>query len=434
MAHSILAFLSDTAAAASVTLLLDAAVKGAAVLLGVGLIALTMRRASAAARHLVWTTGLVGLLMLPLISAVTPKWEVLPDWLRPESLTTEVADDRETERSAGRASPSQSLPSPVDSALALNAAASLHSDVATTGSTDAETGMTMGNGPLAVDSNASGARSWLNWAVGLCVFGTAGLLLRMGLSRIILGRVAHAASPVEEGPIRDLLVAICRRYAIRRDVRVYVTEERDLPMTWGFFRHRILLPADAAEWPPGRLEAVLLHELAHVKRCDTITHVIGQVACALYWFNPLVWLAAWRIHVERERACDDLVVASGVKASDYAEHLLRIIGLCRRRRTVPCTAVAMAKASRLEGRLLAILNERVNRAAATRGFFTAVFVTGLVGLIVVSMLRAQDRRDVADSARFGETVELIVSDDSGATPSGIARRGSRPRVDGGERL
>ena len=75
------------------------------------------------------------------------------------------------------------------------------------------------------------------------------------------------------------------------------------------------MPEDANRWPLERLRIVLLHELAHVKRRDCLTHVVAQLACALHWFNPLAWIAARHIRTERERACDDLVLACGTRGS-----------------------------------------------------------------------------------------------------------------------
>ena len=90
-----------------------------------------------------------------------------------------------------------------------------------------------------------------------------------------------------------------------------------MPMTWGCLPAvgplpgagaRVLLPAEAEEWPEDRRRAVLLHELAHVKRRDCLSQLIAQLACAVHWFNPLIWLAGHRMLVERERACDDLAL------------------------------------------------------------------------------------------------------------------------------
>ena len=102
--------------------------------------------------------------------------------------------------------------------------------------------------------------------------------------------------------------------------------KRTMPMTWGLWRTRLLLPAQAAEWPAEQRRAVLLHELGMAKRRDCLTQLGRGCAFALYWFNPLVWVAWRRIQAERERACDDLVLNTGHAASAYAEHLLSRVG------------------------------------------------------------------------------------------------------------
>jgi HEAT repeat protein len=142
-----------------------------------------------------------------------------------------------------------------------------------------------------------------------------------------------------------------------------------MPMAWGIFRPAVLMPADADTWPGERLRIVLLHELAHVKRRDCLTHVLAQISCALYWFNPLAWTAARHLRTERERACDDLVIAAGTRGPDYAEQLLDIARVTRSGRFPAIFAgasLAMAQRSELEGRLMAILDPAVPRSGISR--------------------------------------------------------------------
>src|SRR5437667_5045823 len=129
-------------------------------------------------------------------------------------------------------------------------------------------------------------------------------------------------------------------------VRVLDAGRGAMPMAWGVFRPVILLPAEAAEWPAERLRVVLLHELAHVARRDVLTLAMAELSVAMYWFHPLAWWAVSRMRQERERACDDRVLAAGVGASGYAADLLEVA----RGRHAPQAAPAMAPASNLDMR------------------------------------------------------------------------------------
>ena len=97
-----------------------------------------------------------------------------------------------------------------------------------------------------------------------------------------------------------------------------------MPMAAGLLHPAVLLPEDAEAWPGEQRRAVLTHELGHVKRHDCLTQALAHAACALYWFHPLAWVAAWRLRVERERACDDLVLRAGASGPDYADQLLQL--------------------------------------------------------------------------------------------------------------
>jgi hypothetical protein len=137
-------------------------------------------------------------------------------------------------------------------------------------------------------------------------------------------------------------------------VRLGIIERPGSPLATGLWRSAILLPPQAFAWSTERRHAVLLHELAHIRRRDARTQLFAHYACALYWFNPFVWIAAAHLRSERERACDDEVLRLGAQPSSYASHLLDIARDLRPIRR-PSAALAMARPSELEGRLLAVL-------------------------------------------------------------------------------
>ena len=135
---------------------------------------------------------------------------------------------------------------------------------------------------------------------------------------------------------------------------------------------------------------VLLHELAHVKRFDWLTQLFAGAAAAIYWFNPLAWFAARRMRIEREQACDDLVLRSGSKASDYADELLQIANAFGGRRWDNRAAIPMARRSSLESRLLSILTDGRERRSLKRWIVATAFVV-MTGIVVpVAMLQAAE--------------------------------------------
>src|SRR5262249_43195511 len=112
---------------------------------------------------------------------------------------------------------------------------------------------------------------------------------------------------------------------------------------------------------------------------------VAQSATVLYWFHPLVWVMARAMRAERERACDDQVLAAGTKASDYAHELLDIVSSLRRPELA--AALAMARRSQLEGRVLAVLNPSLRRGPVSRRTTLVVAALVLCAVLPVAALR-----------------------------------------------
>ncbi|HSL22077.1 MAG TPA: M56 family metallopeptidase [Vicinamibacterales bacterium] len=337
-----------------------------------------LRRSSAAARHLVWTLAIAGSLAVPAVSILAPRWEVplLPGGaLAPvvvgvgRTSAGDHADDVAVPPGAARRS--------VVSGVSRSAAPG--SGVSGVSRTEAP-GFSRSSARRIAGSWFAGwsSRSLL---LALWLAGSVFVFLRLAVGTARMWWLAQRARPLADGRTLQLAARLARALGIRHDLVFLEGVVSAMPMTWGVRKPRILLPASATEWPAARLRVVLLHELAHVRRRDCLTQLLAQAACALYWFNPLVWLAARRLRAEREHACDDLVLAAGTRGSDYADHLLEIARSMRGTALPTWAAVAMAHRSQLEGRLMAILDPAVPRRVPTRRR-TMVLVAATVAFAV----------------------------------------------------
>jgi beta-lactamase regulating signal transducer with metallopeptidase domain len=261
--------------------------------------------APAASRHMVWLLCLAALLLLPLLAALLP---VLPLPILP----TEP-------------------PAAASAALAPSLAAA--------------------PAPRPLD-----AQSLLAWTI-------YGFVAAAVAARLLLGRLMLAlhwsradAHPGLEGRLDQLKSQL----GIARRVHLRLSRDSSMPITWGLSEPRILLPAGARSWSEERLRLVLLHELAHVSRFDSPVRLAAGLACALYWFQPVIWFAVRKLRIEQEHAADDLVLAAGARPRVYALSLLEVA----RGRPSPMMGglhAAMAGPSELERRLAAIV------APAARG-------------------------------------------------------------------
>jgi beta-lactamase regulating signal transducer with metallopeptidase domain len=220
-------------------------------------------------------------------------------------------------------------------------------------------------GPAAIAPAPGGGRAWRGWLVIAWAAGALAALLPYLVSLAAAARMRRSARTVTDGPWAALLGELAEAMGVGRRPALLVSGRAAVPMASGLVRPAIVLPESAEAWPDARRRVVLLHELAHVRRLDLATRALAQAARAIHWFNPLVYLAARRLDAERERACDDLVLAAGMRASEYAAHLVEIArGISAARRWGAwAAAVPMAEPSRLEDRVHAILDAARSRAA-----------------------------------------------------------------------
>jgi beta-lactamase regulating signal transducer with metallopeptidase domain len=185
------------------------------------------------------------------------------------------------------------------------------------------------------------------------------LCFRFLLGLFAIRKISRHSQAFEHPALKEIIVEISRQYKHIPAVQVLVSQKVQTPMTWGLFRAKIAMPHDAENWSYNELRTVLLHEMAHIDRQDYQLHLITQLALCLYWFNPLFWILKNRQLLEREKACDELVVSKGVAPHDYAEQLISFAKQVNQQRQLASSfALPMAQASQMKQRILAILDSK----------------------------------------------------------------------------
>jgi GWxTD domain-containing protein len=203
-------------------------------------------------------------------------------------------------------------------------------------------------GPLPVAIGGA-SFSGAEWARPLSMVWLCGVML---LSLRTVGGWVYLRLLIRRATVRDWpeMATLCARMGVRRGVELRTTGRVDSPFTAGFWRPVIVMPvATLAGLPADQLEAVLLHELAHIRRHDYLAEWMLQVIETVLFYHPAIWWMSSMMRRERERACDDMAIASGVERGCYAEALVRLEEM-----RVPMGANGWA-GSDLRGRVMRVL-------------------------------------------------------------------------------
>ena len=402
-------FVTHSSIQSALPLLIDTALKGAILVIIAACAAYLLRKRSAASRHAVWTAAVIGHLAIPAFILTLPAWRVpvLPaaPWMRrepPASVAlTSVNDQKTPVGTPNLAAPStgaQSTPTAPGKEAASGQVSNRSASIPSTSS----------KAPIGAGIIPFLATIWFAGAMIV--------LLRLAIGTWKVGQLARGGARVEDGVWLSLAQRLANRLGVMRPLILLRGERLAVPVTWGIVYPAVLLPQDSDSWTEERRRFVLVHEMAHVKRFDALTQLIAQIAVAVFWFDPLVWFAAHQMRVEREHACDDYVLRDGTAPSLYAGELLemvRSIGTPSHDRAAPAfAALAMARRSEFEGRMLSILDPRLDRKTLNRrGTLMTAVIVALLTLPLAALRPYQQPAAHADE--FPASFKVSISEPPG---------------------
>ena len=321
-------------------------------------LSLALARGKAAAqRHLVWTAAFAAMLLLPVLAAL---------------VQTQVVFELPAAPAAAVAASVTAAPAPAS------------------------------HGIGAADVVRALAAVWLVGVVLILAKLAAGWI---GLLLLQRRSVPHIPQGIDDRKFRD--------NAPRWELRIRTMPDQAGAMTWGVFKSTVLLPKSSVLWPRDRLEAVLLHEFAHVCRRDCLARLVALVACAFYWPNPFVWSAARLMRRDAEIAADDAVLGAGIRPSDYAEQLLNLAGP---RTESAGVSLSMADPSTLKARVQTVLNPGQSRSGVTKMDVLKVAALGLAATAAFALARPSLAEAQQPQIATPAAPAIAVADDAAAPP------------------
>ena len=363
--------------------LADATARGSVIIGVAAVVAWCARRRAAAVRSVSWHLVAGVIVALPLVSGVLPRWRIDAPQVVSESRAAIASRFASRATSVGGA--------PGESRIE----AATPSDRAT-------------GAPFArvAEPNANDSVSWLIavlfalWAAGASV---AVGQVALSLCRIVrIARRSRAADATVVARVAESLPGV----SIPARVRVLEGPPHIAPMTWGFLRPRVLMPAGWDRWPESVAAAALAHELAHVRRHDLARQLPWDFARTMFWFNPLIAYAAGQSRLASEQACDDDVVGRGLAPTKYADALLLLVRELRGAGTARVPALGGGGNSELAKRITAVVDpSRPRHASRTLAGVTVLFVALVSGVTASASIATETDPDVTVQGARGRALD-----------------------------
>ncbi|MBL8650880.1 MAG: M56 family metallopeptidase [Sphingopyxis sp.] len=307
------------------------------------------RSRSSGERSMIAHSGLFALLALPAAMLLLPAWAPLPaDWI-----------------------------------AAAAPAALAAGDLATTGGPVADLAVpAMTSVPVVADAAGSPPVVFASFGDAAPILYAIPLILLVGVMLLAVVRLFAMRGRAEVLVQPSWLSALAeaqRRMGFKHGTALLVSEELRSPISWGVLRPTIVLSPKAVQ-ATGEAEAIIAHELAHVARLDWAKLLGARVACAVFWFNPFVWMLARESHQLREEAADDAVLMADIDGPDYATLLVGAARHDNKAALLAAHGVAPAKSS-LKRRITRVLDGNLKRGPASGGWMLGSLLV-LVGLTV----------------------------------------------------
>jgi len=223
-----------------------------------------------------------------------------------------------------------------------------------------------------------------NWLLMIWLAGATLLLARLADGLLRVRKLVRRAKPLTDGAVLQIVDGECARLGLAQVPKLLISSTPVVPFVAGLRRPAIILPADCLAWTHFRIRAVLVHELAHIRRRDLPSQTFATAVTALWWFQPLAWWTRSALRRESERACDAAVLESGVQASNYAKELLEIAHVFGGVQLSRSAVISMARRGELEARLYAILNPQTH---LLRGMRVALACALIAATLMASAVR-----------------------------------------------
>jgi beta-lactamase regulating signal transducer with metallopeptidase domain len=165
---------------------------------------------------------------------------------------------------------------------------------------------------------------WIFWALCCWITGVAICLVYTLTGRIGVKHVCRKISPHGNEDLKIHISSIAREMGIARKIEVVVSSRCRIPFTYRCIHPVLVIPTEAKDWPKSKLENILIHELAHIRRHDCVVLFLIRLLCSFFWYIPVMWIGLTHLQIEQEKICDSVAVQNGKQPFAYARHMIEL--------------------------------------------------------------------------------------------------------------